>query len=240
MTSSDIRRYEMLVRVRDFGIAQSALFPPASLGSEAFAAVAKAVDDLTGHAASQYSGRGAAREGAASKAAAREALRDDLEAIARTARAIALDDPGFEDKFRSPRSNGDAAVLSAARAFARDAASLRDRFLTHDMPPDFIEDLEQAIKDFELAIQETDASKGTAVAAGASIEAAMEAGLNAIRRLDAIVPNRLGDDGPTFAVWERVRRVEYPSSRAKSDAPTPQIVPGTGAIAAGAGPVVTA
>jgi hypothetical protein len=61
----------MLLRVRDFGIAQAALFPPASLGSEAFAIVAKAIEDLTGHAASQYSGRGAACEGAASKAAAR-------------------------------------------------------------------------------------------------------------------------------------------------------------------------
>ena len=85
MNSLDTRRYEMLVRVRDFGVTQTALFPPASLGGQAFAAVAKAVNDLDGHAASQYSGRGAAREGAASKAAAREALRDDIEAIARTA-----------------------------------------------------------------------------------------------------------------------------------------------------------
>ena len=87
------------------------------------------------------------------------------------------------------------------------------------MPGNFIEDLERAIRDFELAIRETHASKGTAIAASASIDEAMEAGLNAIRRLDAIVPNRLRNDGAISAMWDLARRVEYPSARTKADAP---------------------
>ncbi len=50
MTSSDIRRYEMFVRVRDFGEAHAALFPKASLAQEQFAAVAAAATALSGHA----------------------------------------------------------------------------------------------------------------------------------------------------------------------------------------------
>jgi len=36
MNSLDTRRYEILVRVRDFGAAHDTLFPPASLGGKSF------------------------------------------------------------------------------------------------------------------------------------------------------------------------------------------------------------
>src|SRR5262245_19981241 len=94
MTGVDTRRYEMLVRVRDFGATFADRFPPSSLGGQAFATVKAAVDALSEHAASLMSGKGTAREGTTSKAVTREALRDDLEAIIRTARALALDTPG--------------------------------------------------------------------------------------------------------------------------------------------------
>ena len=93
--------------------------------------------------------------------------------------------------FRSPRGNGDQAVLNAARAFARDAAPLATEFIGHDMPEKFLEDLHEAIKDFEEAIRDREAGKGTNVAARTAIDTAMEEGLDAVRRLDAIVPNRL-------------------------------------------------
>jgi hypothetical protein len=217
MNSLDTRRYEMLVRVREFGAAHVDLFPPSSLGGHAFAAVAAAVADLSDHAASQFSGRGWAREGTTSKAVAREGLRDQLDSIVRTARAIALDTPGLDDKFRPPRSSSDQLLLSAARAFARDATPLAARFAEHDMPETFLADLEESIKEFELAIRDHDAGRDIHVAAGAGIETAMDIGLTAVRRLDAIVPNRLRDDAAKTAVWERARRVEYRGPRAKSE-----------------------
>src|SRR5262245_7331841 len=111
MTSVDTRRYEMLVRVRDFGAKYAERFPSSSLGGQAFDTVTAAVAELSQHTASLLSGRGTTREGVTSKAVAREALRDDLDAIVRTARAIALDTPGIDDKFRAPRGNGDQMLL---------------------------------------------------------------------------------------------------------------------------------
>ena len=55
------------------------------------------------------------------------------------------------------------------------------------------------------------------VTAGAAIQTVMEAGLDEVRRLDAIVPNKLRHDPKTLALLERARRVEYRSSRAKSE-----------------------
>ena len=46
----------------------------------------------------------------------------------------------------------------------------------------------------------------------------MEEGVDAVRRLDAIVPNRLREDDSVIAAWEYARRVEYPSGHGKADA----------------------
>ena len=100
---------------------------------------------------------------------------------------------------------------------ARDAAPLAKEFISHDIPDDFLSDLEADIKAFEDAIKDRESGKGTNVAARAAINTAMEAGLAAVRRLDAIVPNRVGNDDTTIAVWEHARRVEYPWSRGKSE-----------------------
>jgi len=236
MNSLSTRRYEMLVRVRDFGVTHAALFPPSRLGAQAFAAVGGAVAALSDHAASQFSGRGSAREGTVSKAVAREALRDDLEAILRTARALALDMPGIDDKFRPPRGTGDQTVLHAARAFARDAAPLAADFIKHDMPEDFLDDLQNDIKELEEAMRDHEAGKDTHVAARAGIESAIDAGLDAVRRLDAIVPNRLRNDATTLALWERARHVEYRSSKGKNETVPPEATP-IAAAAAGAAAV---
>jgi hypothetical protein len=224
MTSVDTRRYEMLVRVRDFGAKYAERFPSSSLGGQAFATVTAAVAELSQHTASLLSGRGTTREGVTSKAVAREALRDDLDAIVRTARAIALDTPGIDDKFRAPRGNGDQTLLSAARAFASDAAPLAPQFLAHDMPADFLEDLEKDVKEFEAAIHGRETGKDINVAARASLEGSMEAGLAAVRRLDAVVPTRLRDDAAAVAVWERARRIEYRRGKPET-APAPEPEP---------------
>ena len=75
------------------------------------------------------------------------------------------------------------------------------QFVAHDMPEDFMEDLDKDIKDFEAAIRDRETGKDMNVAARASIETSMEAGLDAVRRLDAVVPNRLRDDAAAVAVW---------------------------------------
>lgn len=219
MNNLDTRRYEMLMRVHQFGADHQDLFPPSTLGGKSFTAVGEAVTALKDHSATQYSGRGSAREGTVSKAVAREALCDDLEAIVRTARAMALDTPGVDDKFRFPRGTGDQLILNAARAFSHDAAPLSAEFIKHDMPDDFLADLHSDIEAFEEAIRDYEAGKDTHVAARAAIEGLIDAGLDAVRRLDAIVPNRLRNDPATLALWERARRVEYRAGRPRSEAP---------------------
>jgi hypothetical protein len=44
------------------------------------------------------------------------------------------------------------------------------------------------------------------------MEAALESVMEAVRKLDVIVANRLHDDAVTMAVWKRARRVGYPGT----------------------------
>lgn len=152
--------------------------------------------------------------------------------IIRTARAMAVTTPGIDDKFRAPKG-GDQNLLHAARAFARDAAPFAQRFIEYYLPDDFLTDLEQDIKRFEAAMRDQEAGKDTKAAAAASIDAAMDAGIAAVLQLDAFVPNRLRNDPAKLAMWERARRVEYPSrSRQDQAAASASSAP---AVAAAAG-----
>ena len=115
-----------------------------------------------------------------SRAMAREALVDRLESTARTARAIARDTPGFEDRFHVPSPRSDQALLTAGRLFARDAEVFRDQFLAHAMPQTFVADLLEVVDTFERAIHDREAGKGGQTAARASMDAALASATAAV------------------------------------------------------------
>ncbi len=218
MNALNTRRYEMLVRVREFGVTHADLFPRSSIGGQAFATVADTVANLSQHAAVRLSGVGSARAGVMTKTVARKALRGDVEAIVRTARAIAVTVPGFDAKFRRPRG-GDQALIEAARAFLRDAAPVTDRFVEHSMPPDFLAVLERDVAALEAASRDRQSGRDVDLAARGAIAAEMQRGMDAVRILEGTVPNRLRGDTATLDVWQRARRIEYPPRTKPQAAP---------------------
>ena len=233
MNAVQSRRYEMLVRVRDFGAAHADLFQESSLAKQTFAAVAEAVEQLNAHTVSKLS----ALPGATPKAMARADLHDRLEAISQTARVIAEQTPDLEEKFVLPKVLSNQALLMTARVFAQDAEPIADRFIAHVMPKTFLADLGEAITRFEKATHEREAGKDERIAAKARIKVAVNSGLAAVRALDAMVGNRLRDDPATWAVWKRDRRVQYPNRpRTIVDAPSPEPAPLAAGGAPGQGP----
>jgi hypothetical protein len=223
MTSNETRKYEMLVRVRDFGTTHGHLLPESTRAREQFTTVAAAVKALSQHAVTKMSGK---QEGKRTKTAARDALDDRLQAMALTARALARDTPGFADKFLIPRPLSDQALLTAGRLFARDAEPFKDQFLAHAMPQTFIADLIADVDTFEQAIHEREAGKGGQSAARASMTAALASGTAAVQKLDAMVRNHLRDDATTTALWRSARRVGHPR-RPRHAAVMPIPVPAT-------------
>lgn len=101
--------------------------------------------------------------------------------------------------------------MQTARAFAVDAAPLKAEFLRHGMQESFIEDFKEDIADLERAVGQQNTGRGAHVSATASVEEASERGLNAVRKLDAIVRNKYRDDPATLAAWESARHLERAS-----------------------------
>jgi hypothetical protein len=220
MRSIDRRRYDMLVRVSDFGAAHRDLFPASTLGGRIFAALGSAVHELNTSVVTQVVRQSDARGGVTSKDAARGALREALDAIARTARALALDVPNLEGKFRLRGGRSDHDLATVARMFLADAAPLSQAFRSHGLPTTFLVDLRTKLVAFERAAVEHVAAREAQIIAGVNIGKAMRSALGALQRLDAIVPNRLRDDTVLRAAWASSRRIRR--SRAAVEPPTPQ------------------
>ena len=236
MTGLETKRYEMLDRVRQFGDANADLFPASSLAREQFAALGAAVTELTAFAVTKMA---AAREGSRQKVVARQALRDRLETIALTGRAMAQDVPALGDTFRLPESQTDQALLTTGRLFAEQGERLKADFIAHAMPPTFVADLNKAVADFEAAIHNRSNGKAHSTAVRQCIKDALATGTAAAVRLDAMVANHLRGDSMVTARWARDRRVERPRRRSQAPAsdsvsadPTPAASPDPGAVSA--------
>ena len=223
MDNQTTKRYEMLRRTRDFGVAQTAAFPDGSFGKELFATVAQVVAELDSHSTSQTSGIGAAQSIAATKSGVREDLREMILAINRTARVLAFETPGLENQFRLPRGTNDQALLNAARAFAADATPLKAAFLKHEMPADFIERLTQLIAGFEKVSTEKATAVGAHVTAKIAMDETVARGLQAVRQLDVVIRNKFNGDPAMLANWTRASHVAY---RIRNNTPeTPPTAP---------------
>ncbi|MDQ1591403.1 MAG: hypothetical protein QOG71_2030 [Pyrinomonadaceae bacterium] len=209
MKDSERRSFEMLVRVRDFGETHDGAFAEGSRGRELLAVVKQTVGELEKHGALQSSSRNEGAQGTRGRAGARAELRDDLEAISRTARAMSFETPGIAERFRLPRGNrNDQQLLDTARAFAADAVALRAEFVRHELPADFLTDLDADIAAFETAISTQNRSTETRVAATEAIDTAIERGTDAVRQLDAVVRNKFRDDPASLAAWTSASHVE--------------------------------
>src|SRR5687768_2727176 len=123
MDDKERRKLETYQRAERFGVEHTDDFGANSLGKLLFSQLSLIINTLARYASSEESGRGMKRQATSTRAAARERLRTALEAISRTARAMANEIVGIEEMFRVPRTNGDQQLIAAARAIAERAAS---------------------------------------------------------------------------------------------------------------------
>jgi hypothetical protein len=224
MNDSQTRRYEMLTRVRDFGVTHAAAFAAASLGGQKFAAVSGVVDELEEHGTAQSSSGSAAKTSTGAKNVARDSVRQKMSAISETARAMESTMPGISASFRLPQARGDQTLLNAARAFVEAATPLKSEFLQREMPANFLEELIAAIDTFESAYNSRNVNTERRVTATAAIDVVVDRGIELVRELDAIVRNKFRSDAATLAAWESARHVER-SPRRKTETSAPQSQP---------------
>lgn len=225
MKDTDIRKFQMFVRVSDFGAAHASAFPATSIGGQKFAALNTVIADLEAQGAAQSSGRGAARASTGAKRNARAEVRERMAAISETAKSMEDSMPGISSRFRLPRNNGDQALINSARAFIEAAAPLKTEFIQREMPDSFLNDLTTAVTAFENAVNEKNLSQERSVSATAGINTSLETGMKLVRELEPIINNKFRGDAATLAAWKSASHVERPpqkSARQKPQSATPQ------------------
>lgn len=203
MNTNERRRYDMFVRVRQFGVENAADFPPASVGAVQFAAVAAEVVQIDSFGADQQAGFGQARQQFDVKGTARENLREEMSDIARTARSMEYAFVGVSNKFRMPRGTNDQSLLATARAFATEAAPYQSDFVSYGLPATFITELDAAITAFDATLSTTSAAIDEHVAATADIGEAIRRGMQAVRILTGVVQNKYAGDVGKLAASNR-------------------------------------
>ena len=162
--------------------------------------------------------RNGSRPGTEGRDAARLALRDDVDAIHKTMQAVAIDHPGIEPNFRLPKNRRlDQQMIRAGQEFIKYATPLKDEFVAHQLPANFLDRLRSEIEALQLAINAQAQSKSDRRAAVDTLVQAVDNAMIAVQRLDAIIPNTFGDDHEVMTAWDIARQVNKPTHRKKTD-----------------------
>ncbi|MFN7930470.1 MAG: hypothetical protein U0Y68_21605 [Blastocatellia bacterium] len=207
MNALENRQWEMFGRVREFGAARVGDFAAGTLGQELFAALAQVMAQLETQATRQTSERNEAKKSTASKAAARASLLASLQALQRTARVLALTQPGLEKSFRLPGRMTDTMLLTTARAMAAQAAPLQGALARHELAADFLTALQAQITAMANTMTDRSEARSAQVTATASIGQTIEQGSRLVQQLEVIMRNKYAQEPQTLAAWETARRV---------------------------------
>ena len=221
------RNREMFLRLKDFAVAHTDI-PSTTVWPDLATDLNSVLADLDGHVSSEEVGKGARRAGTTSREAARQALRESVDAIVDTARAIGETKPGFDDKYRRPRGDNDQERLDVARGIAAIIVDpeVKAEFIRHAMPADFVSDLNEDIADLQEAIGDQSEGRAGIKSAGVSIDETDARGLRVARQMNAVVQNFYRNNAAVLAEWETARHVERaPRRKTKND--PPQATPAT-------------
>jgi hypothetical protein len=227
MDDENIRRFDRANRVLTFCRDRATDIAPSSKIATLITALTPLVEQLA-----------AARIGQlrtpVGKPALIEALSIDFKDIARTARAIHLDDPSFPvAAYRHPgtyvetpiTTHADALLLlledqvsdSAEQKTAK--AALRARFIAYELPANFVEDLRADRVALAARNEAKNNDNQEGVASTAAIENLLAQAREIIQRLDAAFLNKYRNDPATIAAWKSASRVERAPKRQPENPP---------------------
>ncbi len=215
MTRRQRYRYEMFLRIRDFG--KDARWKSRELPAsrDAFAAVGKAVADIMECSVARRLAVSSTRV----RSRLRVSIREKLKAIARAARHVsALEAPtATVTRFLMPVSESDLALIATARQFITNVEAVKDRVIALGLPPTFVDDLRDLADAFDAAIRERRQAHASAAAATAGLSKAIADGFAAVRVLDIIVPNQLAQEPLLLAIWHHGRHLTGNSRKSKPE-----------------------
>lgn len=179
-----------------------------------FVIVRAAIAALETDSAEQISG--ATGRAVEQKSVIRAAIRRKMVRFARTARALNIDDPGFQRLFRVPDNDNDQILLAAAREFVDGARQYVTEFASLGIPATLADELDADITAMETAMSAKASGQMETVGATAGIDEQIEDGMTAEKILDSIMKNVYFDNPVKLAEWATARHVKRAPKKKES------------------------
>ena len=229
MDDRNIRRFERATRVQTFARDNAADFTPGSRAAGLLLELDPIVLALTEARVGQL-------RGVVGKPVLIDALSLDFKDIARTARAIKLDDPTFpDDDYRHPATSVEIPVTTHADSLlslledqAADTpaqltakAALRAKFIAYEIPADFVEDLRNDRDALDDCNSDKHSDNLEGVESTSSIDTLLLNAHAIVTRLDAAIQNKYSRDPDKLAAWKSASRVERAAKKAASPVTPP-------------------
>lgn len=201
-------KYEMFVRVRNFGVASRDVFPEESAAGNKFVQLAAVVKVVEEQLVRQGQARAEARR---VKQSTRHAARAYLKEVALAGRRAAVSETG-PHPFRLPRRRAATEVLTTARLFMEEAARRSDKFAELGLPPTFMTDFSKAVDELAAAVGRQQDSRAARHKARGAIDAGLDRGMAIVADLDVVVPASLRADPDRLAEWFGARHMDQPGN----------------------------
>jgi hypothetical protein len=214
MDDSQNRTLGMAVRVREFLAQRIADFLEGGVARQLFNDLIAEIANVENLAVAQLSGIGQARQSTKSRTEARLALRQGIDAVFRVARIM-----GLESQFQRLTGNGDEDLMSTATSYATHAAPLKTEFIAHELPADFIDDLNENVAALRASIATQGNAVGDHVAASAALDEAVDRLVEIVRKLDGIIKNKYANHPGVLAEWISASHIERARRRRKVSEP---------------------
>lgn len=221
MTDHEYAIYDALKSTAEFGGKYAAQFPDTSKAKTAFARLPALLTEI---------GPDDTKPGAdASPATAKkqsqiDEVRIDLLAIAKTARTIALDEPGFSAAFKMGDET-QRATIQTANDFLKELAKpgVAAKFIAYDLPADFVADLQADLAAIDQSSEEQDEDKREAAGSTAEVRRLIQEGKDLLKILNTAVPNKFRDQPAILAEWQTASHVRRRNRKGdgKKESPDP-------------------
>ena len=135
-------------------------------------------------------------------------------------RAVDAAEPGFADKFRTPDSPSQTALLPAGDSVVLELAKpgVPAKFIAYELPADFVQVLQDDIAAIRAADSEMESDDQEGVASTAAVGRLIKSGMAEVAQLDAIMNNKYARNPEKLRAWESASHIERAPKREKKPA----------------------
>lgn len=164
---------------------------------------------MRGMQATQDDGRSTVSAGVEKRDALKAEVLGLMRPIGEIARSVDREEfPGLAERFKMPRGNGNARLISRARAFvaALEAEAVKVVFIDRGLEEAFVEELAGKTDELEAAGKLKYEGLARQIGGTAGLKAAMKEGMKLVRELDGILRQQYRGDAEMLAAWTAARR----------------------------------